>query len=333
MTALATQRSENDFEFVKRSFLKLPVAIDVDALLDDYRSIPPEAWSASHWTKHCSSTMLLLRGGRQGTQEDFTTSDVIDHDCLKTLPYISSLIDNNGTFGEITYAFIFRMKPMGVSRPHVDDNPAWKTPFRVHVPLTTNDDAMLLSEKRGKHFDVGEVWTFDNQSEHAVVNGDTVRTHLIFDVQPNPKLRHLLENATFDPGTEELEAWNRAALPDASPVLSFAQAEPLSIPEKKAMGLRPDGFASRITERRPVARLWRVPVRVGDVVYSVNDVDECAVARTALDYIHLRHNPGDTVRVGLLRGDEKREESVRLHENVLPESVRRAWWRLSDVFR
>jgi hypothetical protein len=65
----------------------------------------------------------------------------------------------------------------------------------------------------------------------------------------------------------------------------------------------------------------------------VNDVDECAVARTALDYIHLRHNPGDTVRVGILRGDEKREESVRLHENVLPESVRRAWWRLSDVFR
>ena len=333
MNALANQAHDTDSDFVKHSFLKLPVPVDVEALLEDYRSIPSDAWSASHWSKHCSSTMLLLRGGRQGTHEDFTTCDVVDHECLKQLPYISSLIDNDGAFGEITYAFIFRMKPMGVARPHTDDNPAWKTPFRVHVPITTNDEAMLLSEKRGKHFEVGEVWTFDNQAEHAVVNGGTVRAHLIFDVQPNPKLRHLLDNATYDPGTEEHETWRRAALPDAPPVLSFAHAEPLSITEKKALGLRADGFASRITGRRPIARLRRVPVQIGDIVYSVNGVDECEVARTALDYIYLRHNPGDTIRIGVLRDNDKYEESVHLYENVLPESVRRAWWRLSDVFR
>ena len=59
-------------------------------------------------------------------------------------------------------------------------------PFRIHIPIVTNDGAYLLSEGRAKHLAAGEVWTFDNQSMHAVTNGDAVRAHLIFDVPRRP---------------------------------------------------------------------------------------------------------------------------------------------------
>src|SRR5271166_2695659 len=80
----------------KRSFLQLPVQVDVERLLDDYRSIPHESWASSHWDTHCSANMGLLRGGDQGTKEDFASSESVDHDVLRGLPYISWLIGESG---------------------------------------------------------------------------------------------------------------------------------------------------------------------------------------------------------------------------------------------
>lgn len=310
--------------FKKRSFLKLPVPIDVDALLADYRSIPREAWATSHWNIHCSADMLLLRGGTAGTAEDFTTSDVRNSEVLARLPYVSWLLSAEGPFGQPTYAFIFRMKPMGVTRPHHDDDPAWYDPVRIHVPITTNDGAFLLAEQRAKHLAVGEVWTFDNQDFHAVVNGDSVRAHLIFDVLPNPKLNALLQRADWDPGVQNPGYWEKATLPEAPMPLSPAHATPLSVTEKLELGLNPDGFAARIARRNMIARLTLAPIREGDVVVSVNGVEECAVARTALDYIQVRHKPGETVQLGIVRGGRPMQLAVRLYKNALPKPLRQA---------
>ena len=104
--------------------------------------------------------MLLLRGGHSGTQQDFYCDESTDSEVLANLDYLRWLLDDSGPFGRATYAFIFRMKPMGVSRPHVDGDPAWKAPFRIHVPITTNDEAFFLSEGRSKHIAVGEVLDF-----------------------------------------------------------------------------------------------------------------------------------------------------------------------------
>lgn len=319
--------------YAKRSFLRLPVEVDVGALSSEYRAIPADAWSTTHWGAHFSANMLLLRGGTKGTADDFTTRDVSDHPCLEQLPYIRSLIAEGGPFGHVTYAFIFRMRPMGVARPHTDDDPAWRTPFRVHVPITSNEGALLLSEKRAIRFPVGEVWTFDNQAVHAVVNGAEVRTHLIIDVQPNPKLAALLEHATYAPGVENIDAWRRASFDNPSQSFSFAHSEPLSVAEKCQLGLKPEGFASRVEVRHPIARLTGVPVHVGDVIFSVNDVEVCEVARTALDYVHLRHRAGEVIRLGVLRGGRRQFERVRLYKNVTPEPLRRGLRWLREALR
>jgi hypothetical protein len=317
--------------YLKRSFLKLPVTVNVPALLEEYRTIPADSWSSTHWGAHFSSNMLLLRGGKQGSAEDFTTAQVSDHACLEQMPYIRSLIAPDGPFGEVTYAFVFRMRPMGVARPHTDDDPAWKTPFRVHIPITTNNGALLLSEKRSVHFDVGEVWTFDNQATHAVVNGAEVRTHLIMDVQPNPRLAVLLERAEYVRGVDNEEAWQRASLDNPSHSFSYAHAEPLPLAEKRKLNLKPEGFASRVEVRHPFARLMRAPIYVGDIIYSVNDVEVCEVARTALDYVQLRHRAGEVIRLGVLRDGQRQIESVRLYRNIVPDRVRSGLRSLLDM--
>jgi hypothetical protein len=317
--------------YPKRSFLQLCVTVDVPTLLEEYRSIPADAWSSTHWGANFSSNMLLLRGGTAGTPEDFTTRQVSDHGLLDSLPYIRSLIAPEGPFGDITYAFIFRMRPMGVARPHTDDDPAWQVPFRVHIPITTNAGARLLSQKKAIHFPVGEVWTFDNQTQHAVVNGPEVRTHLIMDVQPNPKLAALLEKARYAPGVEDEAAWRRASFDNPSRSFSYAHAEPLSTTEKARLGLDGTGFASRVEVRHLFARIMRAPLRVGDVIYSVNGVEACEVARTALDYIQLRHRAGERLSLGIVRDGRRRTESVRLYKNVVPDPIRRGLRWLSDT--
>lgn len=307
---------------LKRSFLKLPVAIDVKALLRDYHNIPRTAWSSSHWDIHCSTNMLLLRGGRRGSAEDFITSEVSNAPVLSRLPYIASLIGPEGPFGGCRYAFIMRMKPMGITRVHCDDNPAWKTPFRLHIPIITNPDSVLLSEKMARHFYVGEVVTFDNQSMHSVVNGDSVRTHLIIDVDPNPRLETLLRNAAFDPGIRSPALWAKTTENEATPrPMLTVESEPLEIAEKEALGLDPDGFAARVTRRRLIARLTRAPLCEDDILFSVNGVEECAVARTATSYIQIRHAPGEILEVGIIRQGERRVRKLKLYPNPLPAPV------------
>ncbi len=297
---------------LKRSFLQLPVTVDVERLIEDYRSVPPQAWASTHWDVHCSANMVLLRGGRQGNAGDFVGSDSVDHDVLNTLPYIRWLIGKSGPFGGTNHAFIFRMKPLGVTRPHVDSDLSWYDPFRIHVPIVTNDGAFLLSEGRSKHLAVGEVWTFDNQVEHAVTNGDAVRTHLIFDVPRRPQVLDLIEHARFDPGSDDPTRWHAARLPDMVRSIPYASSDPISTAEKASLGLDPGSFASRIGEVLLVARLTRANLQVGDILCAVNGVSECAVARTATDYIQVRHRPREVVELQVIRDGVELTTRVRL---------------------
>ncbi len=187
--------------YEKKSFRRFSQAVDLDRLRSDFESIPSETWQASYWGDiHCSVGMLLLRGGTQGTQEDFYCSQVSDHALLGRLDYIRELIDTEGPFGGATYAFLFRMRPNGVTLVHRDTIERWFDMYRIHVPIQTNPDAFLIADNRSQHFAAGHAWSFDNQSRHGVVNGDEERIHLIFDVAWNPKLKEQIDRADLLPG-------------------------------------------------------------------------------------------------------------------------------------
>ena len=188
----------------KRSFLRFKPALDVEMLITEFQSIPGNSWASTYWGHiHSSVGMLLLRGGSGGNESDFTCETVQDHALLDSLPYIRQLISAEGPFGEAKYAFIFRMIPNGVTKIHKDLNPAWEDMFRIHAPIITNDDAVLISDDRMVHFFPGHAWTFNNNAMHGVVNGSSERAHLIFYVPMNGRLEEQIEHADFIEGWQD----------------------------------------------------------------------------------------------------------------------------------
>lgn len=196
----------------KRSFLELDVAIPVDALRAEVASLPASAWRPTWWANvHGSVAIVLLRGGSEGTADDFITDAVADQPVLATLPGIAQLIGSEGPFGGCTYGFLFRMAPHGVAHLHVDGHPVWHRHHRVHVPITTHPDAVLVADGRACHLEPGRAWTFDNQSQHGFANGGGERVHLIVDVPDGPALRRLLDGGRHHPGVVDEAAVRRIA--------------------------------------------------------------------------------------------------------------------------
>jgi len=195
-------------KYKKRSFLKFSCDIDTHLLKQEFDSISSEAWESSYWGSiHCSIGMLLLRGGDQGTEFDFFSQQVFDKPILKTLPYIEQLIGEDGPFGKAEYAFIFKLKPNGITLKHQDSIERWFDMYRVHIPIITNPGANLIVNDRAQHLSLGSAWTFDNQADHGVVNGNEERVHLILDVPFSEKMATQIDRAICLPG-EEIAEYN-----------------------------------------------------------------------------------------------------------------------------
>lgn len=66
--------------------------------------------------------------------------------------------------------------------PHSDAaEPGWVR--RVHVPLTTNEKAIVVSGGKRHHLEVGSAYLFDKTTRHSVTNkGATPRIHFMFEI-------------------------------------------------------------------------------------------------------------------------------------------------------
>jgi hypothetical protein len=182
--------------YEKKSFLRFDIDIDINKLRSDFNCISEEDWMSSYWGNvHCSIGMLLLRGGNLGTSEDFFSEEIFDKKILKSMPYIEWLISEQGPFGKIEYAFIFKTQPNGVTLRHRDIMEQWEDLYRIHIPIYTNPGAYLLAHESSQHFSLGYAWSFDNGSDHGVVNGNEERVHLILDAKFCPKMKLQLDNS------------------------------------------------------------------------------------------------------------------------------------------
>ncbi len=195
--------------YPKRSFLKLPVELDSAALTSDLEGLSESDWIPSPWqtrVAHESIKLAMLRGGdNQDDPDEVNTGAAypnFNRPLMDKVPYIRRLLSEEGPFGEVYAAFLFRMPPGGTCRLHRDGMVIWESLYRIHIPLRTHPDALFISGNRAINFKCGECWTFDNQKRHGVINGAKERTHLIFDVPPNSKVNALVRAATFDAGEE-----------------------------------------------------------------------------------------------------------------------------------
>jgi hypothetical protein len=76
--------------------------------------------------------------------------------------------------------------------------------------------------------------------------------------------------------------------------------------DKKKLGLKPEGFASRVSYVADLAKVMKThDLRVGDIIVGVDGVESDELANTADLYIQLRKTPGDVAMLDVLR-DGKR---------------------------
>jgi len=86
----------------------------------------------------------------------------------------------------------------------------------------------------------------------------------------------------------------------------------LSSDASKAAGLKPNGLSVEVGKFWVKTNAQAAGLQVGDVVYSVDGVEEDEYTQTAVLYIKLNKNTGDTVKLGVLRKGKKLEVSFKL---------------------
>ena len=105
---------------------------------------------------------------------------------------------------EIFYTEINYILPGESIRPHKDNFGGLDASFwflgctcRIHVPLSTNNGAIMTSGNETKHLPVGTIYEFHNNLIHHVENkGSSPRVHLVMDLVPKkykPDLDYFLK--------------------------------------------------------------------------------------------------------------------------------------------
>ena len=89
--------------------------------------------------------------------------------------------------GELGRATLVALQPRGWVRPHIDAGAYYRIRDRFHLVLRSRDGSPMTSGGETVVMREGELWAFDNKSEHDARNPtDEPRVHLIFDVLPAP---------------------------------------------------------------------------------------------------------------------------------------------------
>ncbi len=88
-------------------------------------------------------------------------------------------------------------------------------------------------------------------------------------------------------------------------------AKPLTPDEKAANGLKPEGFASRITEADPGAIPLRVhDLKEGDIIFAVNGVETDSFTHNAEVYMILNLTSGKEATVSIVRDGERMDRLI-----------------------
>jgi hypothetical protein len=93
---------------------------------------------------------------------------------------------------------------------------------------------------------------------------------------------------------------------------TYFDSRPLTVEEKKAHGLKTEGFASEVTYIDRFAEAMKShELKKGDVVYGVDGVEADPVANTAELYIKIHKKAGDSMKLQVLRGGSRIETGLK----------------------
>lgn len=169
----------------------LPLAVDAESLVAEFHRIPSTNWGSrgGRVGVHMQTEAIFLRGFAPAEGE----LPIEDRSLLETLPAFRStiyqLLD-----AQPLRCLLAKLQPMGSIPLHIDKGGYFEKTIRIHIPIVTNQQSVMMVDGEEVHMRVGEVWAINNCAMHGVENRNTseARTHLICDYLPSEKLVQLL---------------------------------------------------------------------------------------------------------------------------------------------
>jgi len=168
-------------------YKKLPFQFEEALLLNDLDKVVKKAWvpHKNIWAYDgdWQSTALYTV---DGTSEGLDVS-INDHQqvtpapIIRECPYFEKVID------QFKCAFLsvrlLNLSAGAYIKPHRDDKAGYKDGnFRIHIPISTNDDVHFILDDSRIKMRPGECWYTNVNYLHSVYNkGTTARVHLIID--------------------------------------------------------------------------------------------------------------------------------------------------------
>jgi hypothetical protein len=173
------------------SCLQLPVIFEIEKLVSEFHSIPIAMWGSrgGRVGVHVNTEAVFLRGYAPAEGN----LPIEDRPILDSLPYVRWLI--YGLFNAMPQRCLFaRLRADSEIRPHIDQGEYFENTVRIHFPVVTNSDAVMMADGFSFHMRAGEVWALNNNTIHGVFNRhpSEARTHLICDYLPSNELRQIL---------------------------------------------------------------------------------------------------------------------------------------------
>ncbi|MCM2494904.1 aspartyl/asparaginyl beta-hydroxylase domain-containing protein [Burkholderia glumae] len=190
--------------------VKLNLTFDAERLLDELLSVRTHTWDAQRMydkngigaaTEADWRCLALRAPGGDGTRTDPGgpgPEDYADTPWLAHMPYYRELLA--GIPAPLHTVRLMALGPGAVGIEHHDPKygPRWGV-TRLHVPIVTNADAVLMLDGVEHRWQPGDFWFGDFSRRHYVANhGSEHRIHLVIDTLVTPSLAGLFPDQWAD---------------------------------------------------------------------------------------------------------------------------------------
>jgi len=187
--------------------VRLRARADAVRLRDELDALPPELWGTrgGRVGVHAAAESIFLRGYAPAEGE----RPIEDREALARMPYVHALIHHELP-GRAMRCLLAKLPAGARIAPHVDRAPYFHQTVRLHLPIATNSEVLMLCDARVYRMAAGEIWSINNIAVHGVWNRHATesRTHLICDFVPDERMLSALAHRERDLGVvdQDVEA-------------------------------------------------------------------------------------------------------------------------------
>lgn len=170
------------------NFRRLIAGLDVRPALEELGQ-HPELWELIQLRQlyagsaHVDTETIVLRGPNSA-ENLFDNLDCMYYAPIQQLRESIALVRHVREFLKAREAgriMLVRLNRDGWIRPHVDEGAYARYYARFHLVLDSNPDCRFACGDEKTVMAPGELWWFNHQKTHSVINNGAARTHLIMD--------------------------------------------------------------------------------------------------------------------------------------------------------